>query len=104
MQFVSLKDSPAVDYIDFFRTKFPLAFKQSNDDNDDEPTEWISAAHEKDFKAYEAQLVKVAKERNCLSLLQALIPYKKYIIDLPISTKKSECTIQRFYLYLLPVV
>jgi hypothetical protein len=69
MQFVSLKDSPALDYIEFFRTKFPLAYKQSSEDNDDEPTEWITDAHEKDFKAFETQMVKVAKDKSCLSLL-----------------------------------
>lgn len=104
MQFVSLKDSPLVDYIEFFRSKFPLAFKHQPDDNEDEPAQWISAAHQKDFNAFETLMAKVAKERNSLGLLQALIAYKKYIIELPITTKKSECTIQRFYLYLLPVV
>jgi hypothetical protein len=53
MQFVSLKDSPAVDYIEFFRTKFPLAYKHLSEDNEEELPQWISAAHEKDFKSFE---------------------------------------------------
>lgn len=46
----------------------------------------------------------IAKEKNSLNLAQNLFKYKKFIVELPISVKKSECTIQRFFLYLLPVI
>lgn len=47
---------------------------------------------------------KIAKSKDCLGLIQYLMTYKDLILDLPTSTKKAECTIMRFYLYLLPVV
>lgn len=54
MHFVSLKDSPAIDYIEFFRTKFPLAYKKApEDDEDAAPTLWINKDYEKKFADYE---------------------------------------------------
>ena len=38
MQFVSLKQEPILDYVEFYRTKFPLAFKMSPEDADEEET------------------------------------------------------------------
>lgn len=49
-------------------------------------------------------MAKISKEKNCLSLIQTLITYKALILELPTSAKKCECTIQRFFLYLLPCV
>lgn len=49
-------------------------------------------------------MAKIAKAKDCFSLIQTLISFKDIILDLPTSTKKAECTIMRFYLYLLPVV
>lgn len=46
----------------------------------------------------------IAKEKNSLNLAKNLFKYKKFIVELPISIKKSECTIQRFFLYILPVI
>lgn len=49
-------------------------------------------------------MVKIAKQKDCLTLIQTLFGFKDIILELPTSTKKSECTIMRFFLYLLPVV
>ena len=70
MHFVSLKDSPAIDYIEFFRTKFPLAYKKApEDDEDAAPTLWINKDYEKKFADYETQMAKVFKSKDCVALL-----------------------------------
>lgn len=77
MHFVSFKDSPAVDYIDFYRSKFPLAFQtQPEDSDEDTQPEWNSKDHEKQFKSFEKDMAKIAKEKNCLNLCSTLIGFK----------------------------
>lgn len=53
MHFVSLKETPSADYIDFYRHKFPLAFQAQPEDDDEAQAEWQSPAHEKTFKTFE---------------------------------------------------
>jgi hypothetical protein len=42
MQFVSLKEQPILDYIDFYRNKFPIAFKKAPEEpkEDETPADW----------------------------------------------------------------
>lgn len=49
-------------------------------------------------------MAKISKSKDCVALLQTLISYKDVVLDLPTSSKKSECTMMRFFLYLLPVI
>jgi hypothetical protein len=93
MHFVSLKDTLEADCIEFYRNKFPTAFKKApTDEEEEDQNEWISPAHEKAFKNFDTQMAKIVKEKNNISLLQTLLTYKEYVLELPISVKKSECT------------
>jgi len=73
MQFVSFKADPILDYIEFYRNKFPIAFKLAPEDEDEEneASDWVweSAAYEKRFENFEEEMDKVTKKRSALSLL-----------------------------------
>ena len=49
--------------------------------------------YEKAFKDYDQKMLKIKNEKNPISLLQAILALKAQIAELPISFKKSECTI-----------
>jgi hypothetical protein len=107
MQFVSLKENPIVDYLEFYRNKFPQAFKvQPEDDEEIDPSdwEWQSADYEKKFSKFDGEMDKVHKSRSAIMLLQSLNNYREIVKELPVTNKKGDCTILRFYLYLLPIV
>jgi hypothetical protein len=101
MHFVSLKGTLTQDYIEFFRTKLPLAFQSADED---EVLKWRAPTYENAFKTYEATMAKIAKQKDCFALVQTLVSLKHIIPDLPVSVKQADCTLLRFYLYLLPVV
>lgn len=106
MQFVSHKDQPILDYTDFYRTKFPLAFKKAPENNEDEnePADWLyqTPALEKQFANFDDEMAKVAKTKSALTLIQTLIAYKDLVMNLPVSNKRIDCTLPKFFLYLLP--
>jgi hypothetical protein len=47
---------------------------------------------------------KAQKQKSALALIQTLISNKDLVMNLPVSNKKIECTLPRFFLYLLPCV
>ena len=47
---------------------------------------------------------KELSSKNVDDFLNFLMTYKKYILELPISTKVSDFTVQRLYLFILPVI
>ena len=76
-------------YCEFYREKFPLAFQNPAESD----TKWLSPVYEKAFKDYDQKMLKIKNEKNPVSLLQAILALKAQIAELPISFKKSECTI-----------
>jgi hypothetical protein len=43
-------------------------------------------------------------EKNVSDMLNFLLTFKTQILELPISTKVSDFTIQRFYLFFMPLI
>jgi hypothetical protein len=80
MHFVSQKADATVDYIEFYRTKFPLAFKRATNEDESE-FEWTDKAIEKRFAKFDEELTKCAKEKHsALALLNTLDSYKDVVI------------------------
>lgn len=103
MHFVSLKSDPVVDYVEFYRNKFPLAFKKVPEDDEEKEPEWTDAKYEKRFAKLNQELDKCVKDKqSALALLNTLDSYRDIVIELPVRDK-SDCSIKRFYLYLLPL-
>lgn len=107
MQFVSLESQPIDSYLSFYRTKFIQAFKAAPEDPEDktpvEEWEWISADKEKAYKQFLKEMDKAEKDKNPITLLNVLFNFRQHVLDLPLSSKADKCSVQKFYLYLLPL-
>jgi len=111
MHFVSLKDtagSQLAAYAKFYSEKFPAAFQVEQEDeasgSEEQEVQWTSPEHKKAFSTFEDQIKKTVKDASPTSFLKTLLKFKPQICELPVSTKQAECTVQRFMLYMLPVL
>jgi len=75
-----------------------------------EPGDWIDDKFEDAFEDFEAKIEACYADEDKLSqktvinFLDFLMSQKDYILQLPTSTKVSEFTVQRFFLFLLPLI
>lgn len=72
--------------------------------------EWTSAKHEEIFEKFEDKMEefkptgKKLQDKHVNEMLDFLMTFKTQILELPISTKVSDFTVQRFYLFFMPLI
>ena len=113
MHFVTFNKSTGAQfaqYASFYKDKFPKVFQEpvdaddeDSDSNEEVEVTWKSSEAEGAFKNFDKKMSQITKKGDGLALLTYLLEFKSFIVQLPVSTKEAECTIQRFILYLLPI-
>ncbi len=70
--------------------------------------EFEEEEHAKNWETYQAQVLTTFKKKTeseqAVALCELLLGQKEQILQLPTSVKQAECTIQRFYLFLWPLL
>lgn len=72
---------------------------------------WIDSKYEEVFEEFNSKITtfrvdlkKLLSDNQVTEFLNFLLSYKALILELPTSTKVSDFTVQRFYLFLMPVI